>query len=140
MSERQLIVIAEDEADAAALLQYHLNRSGYRTAIAPDGLTALNESFAQKPALVLLDLMMPKLDGFQVCRMLKMSPLTKSIPVMIVSALDATENKLRGFGQGADDYMAKPYEMSELLSRVHALLARATPMGRHDSITVNSDR
>jgi DNA-binding response OmpR family regulator len=140
MSERKLIVIAEDEADAAALLEYHLKRSGYRTAIASDGLAALNESFAQRPALILLDLMMPKLDGFQVCRMLKTSPLTKSIPVIIVSALDAAENKLRGFGQGADDYMAKPYEMSELLTRVNALVARPAPMGRHEPLTSNSDR
>ena len=70
MTDRQVIVVAEDETDAARLLDFHLRRSGYQPVLAPDGLAALNESFAHKPALILLDLMMPKLDGFQVCRML----------------------------------------------------------------------
>jgi len=124
MTSRPVIIVAEDELDAAQLLDFQLRRNGYQPVLAPDGLAALNESFAHKPALVLLDLMMPKLDGFQVCRMLKSSPITQHIPVMIVTAMGLPEDKLRGFGQGADDYVTKPFAMPELLARIHALLTR----------------
>jgi len=125
MNQRRLILIAEDEPDAAALLEFHLRRHGYRTIVADDGLAAMNEAFAHKPDLLLLDLLMPKLHGLQVCRMLKTSPTTRYIPVIILTALGTPEDKLKGFGQGADDYLTKPYEMPELLARVNSLLNRA---------------
>jgi DNA-binding response OmpR family regulator len=138
MSDNRLILIAEDEPDAARLLEFHLRRKGYRTAVAADGLAALNETFDRKPALLLLDLMMPKLHGLQVCRMLKTSPLTRHIPVLMVTALGAPEDKLKGFGQGADDYVTKPYEMTELLARVQALLARAENNHKQHDTPVSS--
>ena len=140
MIDRPLIVVAEDESDAAQLLDYHLRRSGYRPILAADGLAALNESFARRPGLILLDLMMPKLDGFQVCRMLKSSPITQQIPVMMVTAMGTLEDKLRGFGQGADDYVTKPYAMPELLARIHALLLRPRPASPHDALFTQTDR
>ena len=124
MTERPMILIAEDEPDAATLLEFHLRRQGYRTAVAPDGLSALNETFGQKPELVLLDLMLPKLHGLQVCRMLKTSPLTHNIPIIMVTALGSPEDKLKGFGQGADDYVTKPFDIPELLARIQAVLHR----------------
>lgn len=124
MSAPSVIVVAEDETDAAALLGYHLRRTGYRAVLASDGLAALNESFEHRPALIILDVMMPNLDGFQVCRMLKSSPTTKHIPVIILSAMSSPEDKLRGFGHGADDYITKPYHMPELLARIATLLNR----------------
>jgi DNA-binding response OmpR family regulator len=134
MSPNRLILIAEDEPDAAKLLEFHLRRRGYRTVTAADGLAALNEAFARKPALLLLDLMMPKLHGLQVCRLLKSSPLTQHIPIMMVTALGTPEYKLKGFGQGADDYVTKPFEVPELLARVQALLARTdAEYPRHDA-------
>lgn len=139
MTDRQMIVVAEDESDAAQLLDFHLRRNGYQPVLAADGLAALNESFARKPALILLDLMMPKLDGFQVCRMLKSSPITQHIPVMIVTAMGTPEDKLRGFGQGADDYVTKPYAMPELLARINTLLTRPRPHSHHDIVS-HSDR
>jgi DNA-binding response OmpR family regulator len=124
MTERPMILIAEDEPDAATLLEFHLRRQGYRTAVAPDGLSALNETFGRKPELVLLDLMLPKLHGLQVCRMLKTSPLTQHIPIIMVTALGSPEDKLKGFGQGADDYVTKPFDIPELLARIQAVLHR----------------
>ncbi|MCG3147800.1 MAG: Alkaline phosphatase synthesis transcriptional regulatory protein PhoP [Verrucomicrobiae bacterium] len=132
MKERPLIVVAEDESDAAQLLDFHLRRSGYAPVLAADGLAALNEAFARKPALILLDLMMPKLDGFQVCRMLKSSPITQHIPVMMITAMGTPEDKLRGFGHGADDYVTKPFAIPELLARIQSLLARPRPFSHHD--------
>ncbi|MEI6084364.1 MAG: response regulator [Verrucomicrobiota bacterium] len=140
MTDAQMIVVAEDEVDAARLLDFHLRRSGYQPVLAEDGLAALNESFTRKPALILLDLMMPKLDGFQVCRMLKSSPITRHIPVMLLTAMATPEDKLRGFGHGADDYVTKPYAMPELLARINTLLTRPQSHGHHDIATPHSDR
>jgi len=124
VQRQKLIVIAEDEPDAAKLLEFRLRRSGFRTIVAADGLTALNEVFEHKPDLLILDLMLPQMHGFEVCRLLKTSPVTHRIPILVLSALATTEDKLRGFGRGADDYMTKPFEMSELVARVYALLRR----------------
>lgn len=123
-----LILIAEDEADTARLLTYHLRRNGYSTAVAPDGIAALNAAIERKPALVILDRMMPQMQGHEVCRLLKASPIACHIPVLMLTALATTENKLAGFQSGADDYMTKPFEMRELLARIGALLRRSEPI------------
>jgi DNA-binding response OmpR family regulator len=121
---RAVIVIAEDEPDGARLLAYRLQRAGAETVITPDGLAALNEVFERKPDLVILDLMMPRMDGLEVCRLLKSSPITRKMPVLLLTALASPTDKLKGFGSGADDYLTKPFEMSELVARVFALLRR----------------
>jgi DNA-binding response OmpR family regulator len=122
MTKHRSILIAEDEPDTANLLQFHLQRRGYHTTVASDGLNALNMSFERHPDLVILDLMLPKLHGFEVCRMLKTSPSTRHIPVFMLTAMAATEDKVQGFNLGANDYMTKPFEVSELLARVESLL------------------
>lgn len=115
---RKVILIVEDEPDVVRLLAFHLQRAGYRVAHASDGLTAINQAFDQKPDLVLLDLMLPKLHGLDVCRLLKQSPASRHIPVIMVTALTSLEDKLKGFGCGADDYVTKPFEIRELLARI----------------------
>jgi DNA-binding response OmpR family regulator len=122
MAKYRTILIAEDEPDTANLLQFHLQRRGYQTTVASDGLNALNLSFERHPDLVILDLMLPKLHGFEVCRMLKTSPSTRHIPIFMLTAMAATENKVQGFSLGANEYMTKPFEMSELLARIESLL------------------
>jgi DNA-binding response OmpR family regulator len=117
------ILIAEDEPDTANLLQFHLQRRGYHTTVASDGLNALNLSFERHPDLVILDLMLPKLHGFEVCRMLKTSPSTRHIPVFMLTAMASTENKVQAFSLGANEYMTKPFAMSELLARVKSMIA-----------------
>ena len=107
MSKLKSILIAEDEPDTANLLQFHLQRRGYHTTVASDGLNALNLSFERHPDLVILDLMLPKMHGFEVCRMLKASPTTRHIPVFMLTAAASTENKVQGFSLGANDLMAR---------------------------------
>ncbi len=97
MAKHESILIAEDEPDTANLLQFHLRRRGYQTTVASDGLNALNLSFERRPDLVILDLMLPKLHGFEVCRMLKTSPSTRHIPVFMLTAMASTEDKVQGF-------------------------------------------
>lgn len=126
MQRQKIVVIAEDEPDAAKLLEFRLQRSGFRTIVATNGLAALNEVFEHKPDLLILDLMLPQMHGFEVCRLLKTSAVTRRMPILLLTALAMPEDKLRGFGRGADDYMTKPFEMSELVARVYALLRRAT--------------
>jgi DNA-binding response OmpR family regulator len=121
---RPLIVIAEDEPDTAKLLTYRLQKAGVHSVAVSDGISALNAVFEHKPDLVILDLMMPRMDGLEVCRLLKTSPITRRIPVLLLTALATPTDKLKGFGSGADDYVTKPFEMSELIARVFALLRR----------------
>jgi DNA-binding response OmpR family regulator len=125
MSQRRFILIAEDEPDTANLLQFHLQRRGYRTTVAADGFNALNLTFEGHPDLVILDLMLPKLHGFEVCRMLKESPSTCHIPVFMLTVAASSENKVQGFSLGASDYMTKPFEVPELLARIESLLQRS---------------
>jgi DNA-binding response OmpR family regulator len=126
VQRQRLIVIAEDEPDAAKLLEFRLQRGGFRTIVAADGLAALNEVMEHRPDLLILDLMLPQMHGFEVCRLLKTSPATHRIPILVLTALATPEDKLRGFSRGADDYMTKPFEMPELVARVYALLRRGT--------------
>lgn len=119
-----LILIAEDEPEMARLLEYQLRLNGYRTVWARNGREALNEAFDHRPDLIVLDLLLPELHGFEVCRMLKNSPLTRLIPVIMVTALAMQEDKQRGFALGADDYITKPFEVRELLARINAVLSR----------------
>lgn len=127
MQQHKSILIAEDEPDTANLLQFHLQRRGYHTTVASDGLNALNLTFECRPDLVILDLMLPKLHGFEVSRMLKTSPSTCHIPVFMLTAMAATENKVQGFNVGANDYMTKPFEVAELLARLESLLRPPRP-------------
>ena len=122
---RPLVVIAEDEPDTAKLLTYRLRKCGVDAITAADGISALNEVFEHKPDLVILDLMMPRMDGLEVCRLLKSSPTTRHIPVLMLTALASPADKLRGFGNGADDYLTKPFDIPELVARIFALLRRS---------------
>ena len=124
MTTQKFILIAEDEPDTAKLLQFHLHRRKYRTAIAPDGLTALNDIVQSKPDLVLLDLMLPHMHGLEVCRLVKSSPVIRQVPVIILTALASIDEKISGFDVGADDYVTKPFQIEEVLARIDVLLRR----------------
>jgi DNA-binding response OmpR family regulator len=121
----QFVLIAEDEPDTARLIQYHLRRHGYRTEVAPDGLTALNDVVESRPDLIILDLMLPQLHGLEVCRLVKASPVIRRVPIIILSAMATSDDKVAGFEVGADDYMTKPFDVPELIHRVKVLLRRS---------------
>ncbi len=131
MPEKVKILIADDEASVLALVGDNLKAAGYDVISARDGEEALSKIKANRPDLVLLDVKMPKKDGFEVCREIRESPEMSSMPVIIVSALGDEYNRITGFSEGADDYVAKPVNMEELKARVRALLLRSHGLPPH---------
>ena len=121
------ILLVEDNRDYAATLRANLEREGYEVAVAATGLEGLERAKASMPDLIILDLMLPAMNGFTVLQRLRDEG--REIPVLIMTALGTEEEKLRGFGLGADDYVVKPCGLLEILARVRALLKRASATG-----------
>ncbi len=123
----QRILIVEDEEAIVEVVSQTLRRHGYETASAADGDDALEKAFSLRPDLVILDLMLPKMDGWEVCRRLKADRQTASVPVLMLTARREERDVVEGLEIGADDYMKKPFSLSELAARVKALLRRSDP-------------
>ena len=121
---REAIIVVEDEADIREVIEHNLCREGYAVRATSDGEDGLHLAQTTAPDLVLLDLMLPGLDGVEVCRRLKADPLTHSIPVIMVTAKGEESDIVLGLGVGADDYVTKPFSPRELLARVKAVLRR----------------
>jgi two-component system alkaline phosphatase synthesis response regulator PhoP len=124
MAEKKKILIVEDERELAGLVSLHMRMAGFESLYATDGECALRTCRDVMPALVILDLMIPKVDGWEVCRCLRKEKDTKHIPIIILTARTELEDKLRGFEAGADDYMVKPFSPRELVARVKRVLGR----------------
>jgi two-component system alkaline phosphatase synthesis response regulator PhoP len=122
------ILVVEDETDLADLVRYNLEKEGYRVITTPDGEKALDRIRSSPPSLVVLDLLLPKLDGLAVCREIRRDPRTKAIPVLMLTARSEEMDKLTGFEAGADDYLTKPFSPRELVARIKALLRRKEPV------------
>ena len=118
------ILIIEDEPAQAQILQYNLEAAGFLPKIAPSAEEGLLLAQEFMPALVLLDWMLPDMSGIEVCRQLKARPSTKEIPVIMLTARGAEEDKIRGLNVGADDYVVKPYSLNELIARIRANLRK----------------
>jgi DNA-binding response OmpR family regulator len=116
------ILIADDDPQAAELMEAYLSDQGYDLAIAGDGEQALKQIAEWSPDLVLLDVMMPRISGFEVCKRLRASPATQNIAVLMVTALDQASDIDRAVEAGTDDFVSKPINKSEVLHRVRALL------------------
>lgn len=114
-------LIVEDDSNIAQLLQLYLEKEGFETRIAPDGGKGVEEFRAWNPDLVLLDIMLPVLDGWSVCRKIRETDKT---PIIMMTAKGQTEDKVKGLEMGADDYIVKPFVMTEVLARIHAVLRR----------------
>lgn len=124
----ETILVIEDEEDVADLVRYHLRKAKYRVLTAPDGASGAELAAMEKPDAIVLDVMLPKLTGFEVTKRLRGDPRTAGIPILILSAKGETENRIRGLELGADDYLPKPFSPKELLLRIQALLRRkSTP-------------
>lgn len=117
------ILAVDDETDLTDLLHYHLTKAGHEVAVAATGWQALESVRRQRPDLILLDLMLPDLDGFGVCELLRQDPATATIPVIIISAWASRESREMGEELGALDYLTKPFSPAELVSRVNELVA-----------------
>src|SRR5437764_5037599 len=116
------LLIIEDELPMRTALKDCLEAEGYRVLTAADGETGLKRALEEKPDLILLDIMMPRLDGFAVCAELRR--LSNPVPILMLTAKGQVEDRVHGLDVGADDYLVKPFSMEELLARVRALLRR----------------
>src|SRR5438132_2876262 len=123
-SLKQKILIVDDEPEAVELVEFNLKQAGYDVASAVDGAEALKKTRALLPSLIVLDVMLPELDGLEVCRMLRRDPATAAIPIIMLTAKAAEIDRVLGLELGADDYLTKPFSPRELVLRVKNLLKR----------------
>lgn len=126
--ERKKILIVEDEMDLLNLIDFNLTRRGYKTAAALDGLDAMKKVEEYKPDIIVLDLMLPEMDGWKFCKSLRQKK--SDVPIVILTAKAMPEDRLKGFEIGADDYLTKPFSIEELIIRVDKLLEKR----RHNDI------
>ena len=131
------VLLIEDEANIAQLIRYHVEQAGHQALIARDGEEGLRLAERSRPHLILLDLLLPRLDGFEVCRRLKQRPETRDIPLIILTAKAAEADKVAGLELGADDYVTKPFSPRELMARIRALLRRG---GLHEPSRMRAGR
>ena len=122
--KREKILVIEDEPDILEVIEYNLTREGYRVQTSRDGDDGLKKARRDAPDLVLLDLMLPGIDGVEICRQLKRDPVTRAVPVMMVTAKSEDSDIVLGLGVGADDYITKPFSPRQLVARVQAVLRR----------------
>ena len=125
--EKSIILVVEDDVDILQLVDHNLKSADFHVLTAQDGYQALSLAKKHLPQLVILDLMLPGLDGFEVCKELKRSPTTKNIPVLMLTARGEEVDRIVGLELGADDYVVKPFSPRELVLRVRAILRRFSP-------------
>ena len=125
MEKKQTILVVDDEPDLRKLLDFNLRALGFETLLAANGREALEAVASKAPDLVVLDLMLPDIQGTEVCRCLKMNPSTQEIPVLILTARGDEIDRVVGFEIGAEDYVVKPFSVRELVLRIKAILKRA---------------
>lgn len=121
------VLVIEDEDALATLLQYNLEKEGYTVAVASDGEDALIQAEETTPDLVLVDWMLPKVSGIEVCRRLRGRKETANVPIIMLTARGEETDRVRGLDTGADDYVVKPFSMTELFARIRAVLRRIRP-------------
>ena len=126
MSKGRILVV-DDEIYIVHILDFSLGMEGYEVLTALDGEQALEKARAEHPDLIVLDIMMPKLDGYETCKMLKAEAGTKDIPVILLSAKGRNVDQKIGFEVGADDYITKPFSPRKLVERINAILGQSSP-------------
>lgn len=129
------VLVVEDEDALATLLQYNLEKEGYQVSVAGDGEDALIQAEETTPDLVLVDWMLPKVSGIEVCRRLRSRQETANVPIIMLTARGEETDRVRGLDTGADDYVVKPFSMTELFARIRAVLRRIRPGLAEDVIT-----
>ncbi len=119
------ILVADDEPELVELVEFNLKQAGYSIATAVDGAEALKKARSQPPDLILLDIMMPEMDGLEVCKILRREPATAKVPIIMLTAKASEIDRVLGLELGADDYLTKPFSVRELLLRIKKILARS---------------
>lgn len=136
---KETVLTIEDDHDIVELLQYNLEREGYPVITAFDGESGLKEAVRRRPAAILLDLMLPGMDGLEVCRQLKARSETADIPVIMITAKGEESDVVIGLELGADDYIPKPFSPREVVARVRAVLRRANAAQRRPKARIELD-
>jgi two-component system phosphate regulon response regulator PhoB len=140
------ILVVDDEPEAVELVEFNLQQAGFETVTAADGAEALKKARSALPSLVVLDLMLPEVDGLDVCKMLRRDPATRAIPIIMVTAKAAEIDRILGLELGADDYLTKPFSPRELVLRVRKIVERSTPVEdeietlRFDDLVIDNPR
>jgi two-component system phosphate regulon response regulator PhoB len=136
----QRVLVVDDEADIVALVAYHLAKAGYRVSTASTGPDALEAARREHPALIVLDLMLPGLSGYDVLEQLRTGDASRDVPVLMLTARREEEDRIRGLSLGADDYLTKPFSPQELVLRVGAILrrTRAAPTASGATVTLGA--
>jgi two-component system phosphate regulon response regulator PhoB len=123
----ETILVIEDEEDVTDLVRYHLKKAKFRVISAKDGAEGLDLAGTERPDAIILDIMLPRLNGFEVAKRLRAEESTRSIPLLILSAKGESESRIKGLELGADDYLPKPFSPRELVLRIQSLLRRSAP-------------
>src|SRR5436309_7300216 len=129
------VLVVDDEPEAVELVEFNLRQAGFEVVAAAHGAEALKKARSTLPSLIVLDLMLPEVDGLEVCRMLRRDPATTDIPIIMLTAKAAEVDRVVGLELGADDYLTKPFSPRELVLRVKKVLQRAQPRDK-DSDTL----
>jgi two-component system phosphate regulon response regulator PhoB len=127
LTVKPLVLIVEDEAALVTMLRYNLEKEGFTVCEASDGEEALVQIAERKPDVVLLDWMLPLVSGIEVCRQIRRSPASRTLPIIMLTARGEEGDRVRGLNSGADDYVVKPFSPSELIARLRAVMRRAKP-------------
>jgi len=136
---KDLILIVEDEKDIVRMLEYNLRKEGFETVSSYDGNKALAVAAKERPALIILDLMLPGMDGLEVCRELKKDAGTRTIPIIMLTARSRESDKVAGLELGADDYVTKPFSPRELTARIKAVLRRGKGREKQSEVLKTGD-
>src|SRR5881227_733806 len=132
------ILIVEDERDVVDLLTLSLRKAGFVTSTTTDGAAGLHKARTEKPAFIVLDLMLPKMPGLEVCKILKSDPATRQIPIMMLTARAEEIDRIVGLEFGADDYVTKPFSPREVVLRIKAILRRAEGGAEDERLSAGS--
>lgn len=134
--EKKTILVVDDEKSIMELLVFNLQKEGYNTLEAYDGVSAVDMAINEKPDLILLDVMIPKLDGISVCKKIRYALNISNIPILMISAKDTESDKIVGLEMGADDYITKPFQIREVMARIKANLRKAELNANIDAMNV----
>jgi DNA-binding response OmpR family regulator len=127
---RKKILVVDDDAELVELVSFNLKQAGYAIGTASNGVEAIKKARSLEPDLIVLDVMMPELDGFAVCEILRRDSTTASIPIMMLTALSSELGRMAGLGSGASDFLTKPFSPRLLIARIEELLKKASGMAQ----------
>ena len=138
--DKKTILIVDDEKSIRELLAFNLEKEGYKTIEADNGVDAVDKALNQKPDLILLDVMLPRMDGISVCKKLRYALNINTVPILMVSAKDTESDKIVGLEMGADDYITKPFQIREVMARIKANLRKAEITNINNEMNLSKEK